>query len=88
MYLTENTRDHDEATAKRAALHEFISDGFLTFSVDPKPQAQMRVYRQCIRKYRSKHNWLAFFDADEFLVLRDGCASHVGRVHSTPLNEL
>ena len=31
---------------------------------------QMYVYGDCMRRYRSRHKWIAFFDNDEFLMLK------------------
>lgn len=74
VYLTENTPDNAAAVRKQAALQRFIEEGFVTYSIDPEPQAQMRVYQTCLENYRTGHNWMAFFDMDEFLVIREKCA--------------
>ena len=33
--------------------------------------ARTWAYRQCMDRYRRRHQWIAFFDSDEFLMLRD-----------------
>lgn len=38
-------------------------------------QAQLAVYWRCVQEQRANFNWLAFFDLDEFLLLREPCAS-------------
>ncbi len=35
------------------------------------PRPQLYVYDQCITRYRSRHQFIAFIDVDEFLFLRD-----------------
>jgi hypothetical protein len=53
-------------------LQSYVDEGFLTYKNVPRPHAQIEVYHYCIRDHRAKHNWIAFFDADEFLIIRDG----------------
>lgn len=41
-------------------------------------RSQLKVYYNCMSQHYDKHNWLAFVDIDEFLVLLsryDPCAS-------------
>ena len=57
-----------------AQLQDFIESGFLTFEAIGKPDYQPFFYHACMQQYRHKHNWLAFIDLDEFIVLRK-CAS-------------
>lgn len=33
---------------------------------------QLYVYSRCIANYASQHRWMAFIDADEFFVIKDG----------------
>ena len=73
--LTTGTEDSEECDKKMAAVDTFIQQGFVTFTIDPSPHAQLQVYQHCIKTHRDKHNWMGFFDLDEFLVLRDPCAA-------------
>ena len=52
-------------------LKDFIASGFLTLKLDTRPQGQLRAYGACLRMHAHKYNWMAFFDVDEFLALRD-----------------
>lgn len=70
VYLTEN----DSEAPLREALQEYTDTGFVSYRVDGVAQAQLRVYAHCLQQYRHLHNWIAFFDVDEFLVVRDQCA--------------
>lgn len=72
VYLTEN--DVGSGADKYAAFQPLIQQGFLTLTVDETPKAQLHVYQKCIDEHRWQHNWMAFFDVDEFLVIKDKCA--------------
>eukprot|EP00892_Ulva_mutabilis_P000848 jgi/Ulvmu1/10764/UM068_0054.1 len=67
VYLTENAPTVPERM--RADLRDFVSDGFLTLATEPIPRAQTKVYYDCMSSHYHKHNWLAFFDMDEYLVI-------------------
>lgn len=66
VYLTENSED----ASLLPQLQDFISDGFLTFRTAPRPWFQQTIYLECMQQHRHKHNWMAFIDLDEFIVLR------------------
>lgn len=68
VYLTENVAAGEPL---RAALSDFIDAGFLTYAVQRAPHAQMRTVAACVARHRGRHNWLALFDADEYLVVRE-----------------
>jgi hypothetical protein len=66
-----NDHQSDPSPSTKQQLKDFEDDGFVTYtpmSFDSK--AQLRVYYTCMRAHYHKHNWLAFFDIDEFLILR------------------
>ena len=71
MFITENA---SKGSIKNKLL-DFIESGFVSYDVDPHPHGQVRLYNQCNKKHREAFNWLAFFDADEILVIRR--CSHV-----------
>ena len=72
VFLYEN----DDKPRLEAALAPFIASGFLHYTLETEPKAQMKVYQDCIDKHAHEYNWMAFFDLDEFLLLRhsDTCA--------------
>lgn len=37
----------------------------------PSQKVQLYVYDTCIQRYRDCHQWMAFIDADEFIVIKD-----------------
>jgi len=55
----------------REELQPYIADGFVTYTHDGRPHAQIGVFKRCM--HNAKHNWMAFLDADEFLILREKC---------------
>lgn len=55
----------------RGQLNDFVSEGFLTYEVDGTTGPQLKLYRRCMDQNYHKHNWLAFLDLDEILVLRE-----------------
>lgn len=73
VYLTENLPGKPEM---RGPLKQYIDEGFVVYTHEPHPQAQIRVWTSCLQ-HRAKHNWIAFFDADEFLILREGCVLRI-----------
>ena len=36
---------------------------------------QLYIYSKCIRDHGRRHQWMAFIDADEFFVIKDGTPS-------------
>lgn len=69
VYLTENT--YRPTPHMRGQLNDFVSEGFLTYEVDGTTGPQLKLYRRCMEQHYHKHNWLAFLDLDEILVLRE-----------------
>ena len=67
VYLTEN----DAEAPLREVLQPWVDEGFLEYKVEGEPQAQLRVYTRCLKQHRHQYNWMAFFDVDEYLILRN-----------------
>jgi hypothetical protein len=71
--------DNNSTQDLRAVLADYIEQGlvehFITLgkkSYNQYPATpQHTAYRRCIKRHRLKHKWLAFFDVDEFLHIRD-----------------
>lgn len=72
VYLSENAAS--PTSALRAELDSFVKSGFLTYTTEPMPRSQLKAYYDCMTQNYDKHNWLAFFDIDEFLILMPGHA--------------
>eukprot|EP00892_Ulva_mutabilis_P000947 jgi/Ulvmu1/10853/UM007_0027.1 len=70
VYLSENTQS--PTPTLRSQVDDFVRSGFLTYSTEPMIRSQLKVYYDCMKQYYTKHNWLAFIDIDEFLILRSG----------------
>lgn len=69
VYLTENS--YRPTPVMRGQLNDFVSEGFLTYEVDGTKGPQLKLYRRCMEQHYHKHNWLAFLDLDEILVIRE-----------------
>lgn len=73
--------DHRSEPPLRELLTDYIDAGIVhytwwnrswdnwNYTQDENPQ--MDVYNTCMRKYRDRHQFIAFLDSDEFLVLQD-----------------
>jgi hypothetical protein len=71
VYLAENS---DPAPPNlQEQLQDFIDEGFVTFLANGMRVYQVHHYTHCMRNYYHKHNWMAFIDLDEFIVLRSKC---------------
>lgn len=77
VFLTDNEPDPALSLLGAPELSPFTASGFLSLRAKRMPQAQMSVYRNCIKKHAPAYNWMAFFDLDEFLILRHRCACAV-----------
>ena len=73
MYLTENS--HARSEHLYSQLVDFVDQGFLTYSLESIPRGQTKVYYDCMSQHYHKHNWMMFFDMDEYLVLTGRCAA-------------
>jgi hypothetical protein len=70
VFLTDNDPAAPSAHLQ-TQLRDFISTGFLTLYANRALHSQPDMMRRCLREQRHSFNWLAFFDADEFLFVRD-----------------
>jgi hypothetical protein len=76
VYLTDNnSRDGERIMVQ---LGSEFSKTFLTLRSELSPHSQLKVYAWCAEEKRSQHNWMAFLDLDEFLVLQRRCAQPSG----------
>ena len=71
VYLTENAPQVPAEIS--AQLQDFVDAGFLTLSTEALQRAQTKVYYDCMSQHYHKHNWLMFFDMDEYLVIVEQC---------------
>jgi hypothetical protein len=74
VYLTDNAHLSEGEQLLAPQLQDFITDGFLTYTHDPTPGLVFLTRWRCVNAARGKHQWMAFIDMDEFIVLRDPCA--------------
>lgn len=52
-------------------LKDFTDDGFVEYSNTGKGVYQLFWYRDCMDLHHHKHNWMAFIDMDEYIVIKD-----------------
>ena len=53
-------------------IGDYISNGFVEIiDYRGKKVCQLEAYNECYKAHNSEYDWMAFFDCDEFLVLRD-----------------
>lgn len=69
VFLTDNDSSNS-AFAKEVLTGAFPST-FLTFREEKTPKAQLKAYSWCAETHRESYNWMAFFDVDEYLVVRN-----------------
>eukprot|EP00892_Ulva_mutabilis_P011470 jgi/Ulvmu1/8696/UM047_0036.1 len=69
IYLAENVVEPVATTTEQ--LRDLVAEGLVTYSNERVAQAQMKVYYDCLAKHAHKHDWMAFFDMDEYVVLVD-----------------
>ena len=72
VFLTDNGSANFGSV--RAKLAKQFPAAFLTLRSESYDRAQLKVYAWCAETQRDQYNWLAFFDLDEFLVLRGAAA--------------
>jgi len=69
VYITEDNSDRPI----ESGLTDHIASGFVTYRTESQPHALLKVFKDCFMAGRSRWDWMAFFDADELLVVRDKC---------------
>ncbi len=66
FYITDNLSE----PPLNETLSDLIEKGLVTYQYDTRRRPQITVYNECLSKYRQETRWMAFFDSDEFLVLK------------------
>ena len=54
-------------------LKSYIEDGMVVLTTNNQRGQQLHSYNSCLEKHRASHRWIAFIDADEFIVTKDYC---------------
>jgi hypothetical protein len=63
-------------------LRDYIRNGYITYHYIEQYPIQIQGYNYILNQYRNETTWLAFFDSDEFLVLkRHQCINDFLREH-------
>jgi Glycosyltransferase family 92 len=77
VHLVENANPESPAQLLRPSLEQEFSADFLHIESTTDYPPQRRAYSLCIKRYRERFNWIAFFDLDEFLTVLDTCGTHI-----------
>ena len=74
--ITENSMNVSADLA--AKLSPYMESGFLHLDAwGADRAAQNLIFTQCFERFRETHDWVAFFDADEYLMLLERCVRAV-----------
>lgn len=69
IFIYDNNRDGEEYFED--VLQSFIDDGFVEITdFRNKGICQLEAYTDCYNKHKNEYDWIAFFDFDEYLVLK------------------
>ncbi len=70
LFLYDNNDVDDERFED--VIGDYISNGFVEIiDYRGKKVCQLEAYNECYKAHNSEYDWMAFFDCDEFLVLKD-----------------
>lgn len=66
---------HDNGDVPLAPMvKDWVERGIVSVKERKDKSPQLSVYHRCLRNYRLYHQWIAFIDADEFVVTKQGCS--------------
>jgi hypothetical protein len=63
---------YDNGAFAGSFLKKQVSEGFVTVIPFPGKCQQLNAYNHCLRNFKNESRWIAFIDADEFLVPNKG----------------
>jgi hypothetical protein len=66
--------DNGDMTGSKKQLQQFIDSGVVVLTERHGPALQMVVYQSCIDNFKHLHQWIGFFDADEYVVTTNNCS--------------
>ena len=64
--------DNNSTPPMQTTIADFIAAGevdYHFFTGEGVPRPQLHIYKLCIERHRHQHDWMAFLDMDEFIVL-------------------
>ena len=59
---------YDNSSLQKPDLDRQVEEGFVTIIPFPGERQQFNAYNHCLRNFQNESRWVAFIDADEFLV--------------------
>ena len=70
IFIYDNNHDGEEHFED--VLQTYIDDGFVTvIDYRNKMLCQMKAYEECYKKHNNDYDWIAFFDFDEYITLKN-----------------
>lgn len=76
--ITENTVHVTRNISERLA--PYIASGLVDLDAwGSDTAAQLPAFRKCFGRLKDSHDWVAFFDTDEYLMLLERCVGAPGR---------
>lgn len=66
FYITDNRSN----PPLRDVLQDYIKRGVVTYRYDTRVSPQRLVYNECLQEHKKDSKWIAYFDSDEFLLLK------------------
>lgn len=70
--------DNNSTRPQNLFLMDYIRSGFVeyfTIGGYKEPNAQLHAYERCLHEYRDQHDYIAFIDVDEFIVINNSARS-------------
>lgn len=71
VHLVENQAAPDGKLVEM--MQKRFSNDFITYTTSNANAVQGVAYHSCLKQYRERFNWIAFFDIDEYLVVMSRC---------------
>lgn len=75
--------DHHSEVPISNTIKDFIDEGLVDYFPFPETfdhysgRPQLYVYDKCLHEFGPKHEWIAFIDADEYLVFKNGVEPNI-----------
>lgn len=58
-----------------AVIQDYVDEAYVTLQHWPSKSYQVDIYDACLQAHQAEYNWLLPLDVDQFVVVRDPCAS-------------
>lgn len=69
--------DNESEDNLQEILHPYVDQGLITYIFCPGKKMQMPAYNDAIARFKKNNRWMAFIDADEFIVLNQSFPQNI-----------